>query len=182
MIALVITAGVLIWWTAPNSTPPAPTTSETPAGIPTSLPQTSSASQPVQPPATVSTSPISPVMAPSVTVRNTPPPVDPVPGPEAAQPEAYAKLDELHLMLRDFRGAFGENPEGTNAEITAALRGANKKQLQMFRPGFEVNDKGEMVDQWGTPYFFHQQSAKEMEIRSAGPDQRLWNEDDITIR
>ena len=45
-----------------------------------------------------------------------------------------------------------------------------------------VNEKGELVDPWGTPYFFHQLSAMEMEIRSAGPDRIMWTEDDLVIK
>ena len=37
------------------------------------------------------------------------------------------------------------------------------------------------VDPWGTPYFFHQLSSTEMEIRSAGPDKRLWTDDDVVV-
>jgi len=35
------------------------------------------------------------------------------------------------------------------------------------------------VDPWGTPYFFHQLSGKEMEIHSAGPDKMMWTADDL---
>lgn len=30
-----------------------------------------------------------------------------------------------------------------------------------------------------SPYFFHAESADRMEIRSAGPDERIYSEDDI---
>ena len=38
---------------------------------------------------------------------------------------------------------------------------------------------GELVDRWGTPYFFHSVSAEKMEIVSAGPDKELWTDDDV---
>jgi hypothetical protein len=38
-----------------------------------------------------------------------------------------------------------------------------------------------MCDRWGTPYFFHQVSKTEMEIRSAGPDRRMWTGDDSQL-
>lgn len=83
------------------------------------------------------------------------------------------------MMFRDYRSALGENPVGTNAEITKTLTGDNLKQLQLSVPaGSQLNGNGEMIDRWGTPYFFHQLSAKQMEIRSAGPDRQMWTADD----
>ena len=72
------------------------------------------------------------------------------------------------------------NPVGTNAEITGALLGDNIGQVKVALPvGATVNGRGEMCDLWGTPYFFHQLSGTRMEIRSAGPDRRLWTADDV---
>jgi len=88
-------------------------------------------------------------------------------------------LDNLHFALRDYRNVLGENPVGTNAEITRMLLGDNLKQVKIPVPeGSSVNDKGELCDEMGTPYFFHQLSATKMEIRSAGPDRQMWTADD----
>ena len=48
--------------------------------------------------------------------------------------------------------------------------------------GLRLNAAGELVDPWGTPYFFHQLSATEMEIHSAGPDKVMWTRDDLVIK
>lgn len=91
-------------------------------------------------------------------------------------------LDRLQLTLRDFRTANGGNPVGTNAEITRALLGDNLKQTKHDIPeGTRLNGAGELCDPWGTPYFFHQQSAVKMEIRSAGPDHKMWTADDVQL-
>jgi hypothetical protein len=83
-------------------------------------------------------------------------------------------------MVRDYRSVAGENPVGTNAEITEALMGANKKGARFATPETaRLNDRGEMLDAWGTPYFFHQLGAQDMEIRSAGPDRALFTADDL---
>ena len=101
----------------------------------------------------------------------------------AATPEVQTEIDNVKLLIRDYRLALGENPVGSNAEITKALLGANAKKTKFVVPGdARLNDKGELVDPWRTPYFFHQLSAREMEIRSAGPDRRLWTDDDIVLR
>ena len=45
-----------------------------------------------------------------------------------------------------------------------------------------INSQGELIDPWGTPYFFHQLSGTEMEIHSAGPDKVMWTQDDLVIK
>jgi hypothetical protein len=87
------------------------------------------------------------------------------------------------VTIRQYASAFGENPVGTNPEITASLQGNNPKQINFLRPdGNRVNSNGELVDVWGTPYFFHQISGHEMEIRSAGPDRVMYTGDDLVTR
>ena len=63
-----------------------------------------------------------------------------------------------------------------------ALRGRNRLGLA-FLPARHpaLNEHGQLVDRWGTPYFFHALSSTRMEIRSAGPDQRMYTEDDVRL-
>jgi hypothetical protein len=93
-------------------------------------------------------------------------------------------LDNARVAIHNYHAAFGENPVGNNAEITAALIGKNPKQVNFIREdaGLRVNDRAELVDAYGTPFFFHQLSANLMEIRSAGQDRQLWTFDDIVTR
>ena len=92
-------------------------------------------------------------------------------------------VDQVGLMLRDYRTRMGENPLGTNAEIMKAVMGENPKQVRLGPPeGQKLNAAGELVDRWGTPIFFHQLSKASMEIRSAGPDKVLWTDDDVIQR
>jgi hypothetical protein len=111
---------------------------------------------------------------------NAPPPPAPgtVPSPEATA--AANDLDAVRRMFGDFRTRMGGNPVGTNAEIMKALMGNNPAQARLGPPdGQRVNANGELLDRWGTPYFFHQLSKDSMEIRSAGPDAQLWTADDL---
>lgn len=76
----------------------------------------------------------------------------------------------------------GDNPLplGSNEEIAAALRGKNRAQLRFLPDDHPVfNDKGQIVDRWGTPLFFHAESRDRLDIRSAGPDKTLWTDDDL---
>jgi hypothetical protein len=92
-------------------------------------------------------------------------------------------LDKARVLIHNYHAAFGENPVGTNPEITAALKGKNPKQINFVEDSsLRVNDKGEMVDGYGTPFFFHQISGQEMEIRSAGKDRILWTPDDLVTK
>ena len=90
------------------------------------------------------------------------------------------EAEAIALNLRHFGQRFGGNPTGTNAEIVKTLNGGNPQGVRYIpQENLRLNDRGELIDSWGTPYFFHQLSAQEMEIRSAGPDRNLWTQDDI---
>ncbi len=100
--------------------------------------------------------------------------------PPAINPAIERDLEKVSLMLRDYRTLMGENPVGSNAEIMQAVMGGNPRGARLGPPeGQNINANGELVDAWGTPYFFHQLSADHMEIRSAGPDLKMWTDDDI---
>jgi hypothetical protein len=96
----------------------------------------------------------------------------------------FTVLDKTRVAIHNYNSAFGENPVGTNPEITAALMGKNPKQINFITPesGLRVNDRGELVDAYGTPFFFHQLSGQEMEIRSAGEDRKMWTFDDLVTK
>jgi hypothetical protein len=95
--------------------------------------------------------------------------------------EADLALVSVKGMLRDYRAQFAENPVGTNREITLALTGKNPGGA-IFESAEAKIENGQLVDRWHHPYFFHQLSGTEMEIRSAGPDGVLWTEDDEVLR
>jgi hypothetical protein len=87
----------------------------------------------------------------------------------------------LTSLLGEYRRHFGGNPTGDNDEITASLRGGNPKRLACLPAdsGDAIDSGGRLIDRWGTPYFFHALSGREMEILSAGPDREFHTADDI---
>jgi hypothetical protein len=93
-------------------------------------------------------------------------------------------LENMRRAIVNYGSTFSGNPVGTNPEIAAALNGENPKQIKFIDPdnGLRINGKGELVDAWGTPFFFHQLSATDMEVRSAGPDRIMWTPDDLVIK
>ena len=96
---------------------------------------------------------------------------------------AMVELDATRRMITDYHTRMGENPGGTNAEIMKAGMGGNPRQAT-FGPGEsqQLNAKGELLDPWGTPYFFHQLSGDHMEIHSAGPDKIMGTADDLVLK
>lgn len=90
-------------------------------------------------------------------------------------------LEVLETLIEGFRRwNQGANPlGGENEEIVAQLSGRNAKHLAVLpldHPA--INSHGQLVDRWGTPFFFHPLSRTALEVRSAGPDRRLFTEDD----
>lgn len=71
-------------------------------------------------------------------------------------------------------------PLGANEELVAALRGKNAVGLEFVSgESAALNEKGQLVDRWGTPLFFHARARDEVDIRSAGPDREMWTGDDV---
>ena len=78
--------------------------------------------------------------------------------------------DTLILGIQQYKEFTGTYPTGNNAQITKALLGqTEKKVLILAVRRSDVNDKGEIVDPWGTPLQFYF-SHNEVLIRSAGPN------------
>jgi hypothetical protein len=90
-------------------------------------------------------------------------------------------LENTARAIRQYGTMFGGNPVGINSEITSQLNGNNPKHINFINAdqGMRVNENGELIDPWGTPYFFHQLSGTDMEIHSAGPDRIMWTADDL---
>ena len=110
----------------------------------------------------------------------------PLPAPPRnveSDPDTARDLDRVSLMLRDYRTLTGENPVGSNAEIMKAMMGGNPKGATLGPPeGMALNGEGELLDRWGTPYFFHQLTKDLMEIQSAGPDRLRGTDDDVIFK
>ncbi len=105
------------------------------------------------------------------------------PGTVATNIPPLIILQNARQAINQYAQVYGGNPVGTNPEITAAIMGNNPKHINFIAPdaGLRVNNQGEMLDAWGTPLFFHQLSAHDMEIHSAGVDRQMWTLDDLIV-
>jgi hypothetical protein len=99
----------------------------------------------------------------------------------SADQSANEDLDVVRAVITDYHKVFGQVPEGgLNEEITRALGGDNPKHIVFLNPNkAALSASGELLDRWGTPYFFHKLSRNVIDLRSAGPDRNLWTPDDI---
>jgi len=102
-------------------------------------------------------------------------------GREGATPqsdiESVSRLLDIFQLLVKSNGAL---PLGSNEDIVSALTGNNPHRMEFLSTNHPAIDaKGRLVDRWKSPLYFHPVSRDELEIRSAGPDQRMWTEDDI---
>ncbi|MFC5051802.1 hypothetical protein ACFPK9_14455 [Rubritalea spongiae] len=91
-------------------------------------------------------------------------------------------IEQLHSLLEQYKDIVkgGSYPTGLNIEITNALLGKNPKKIALISQNHpRINASGELIDSWGTPYQFHNDSLTKISIRSAGPDQELYTEDDL---
>jgi len=123
-------------------------------------------------------------VAGSATPPITPAPAGPAFAPEITSLTPMSVLENVRSAIRNYGQRFGGNPVGNNAEITRTLGGENPGQVNYLNAdaGLRVNEKGELIDAWGTPFFFHQLSGTVMEIHSAGPDKTLWTADDLVTQ
>jgi hypothetical protein len=186
-VALFVCAAAGTGWYFLYHSSPAPTSPQDPAPQPPILAaQPSPQSMPValapapsaklQEPGTATPKVAVPIVAPG-------PAGEAIPEPEPVGLPPATVLSNMRRTVRQYGEMFGGNPVGTNPEITRALNGDNPRHVKFLKPdGNRVNENGELIDPWGTPYFFHQLSGTEMEIRSAGPDKIMYTGDDLVTK
>ncbi|CAA7069279.1 Unannotated [Lentimonas sp. CC11] len=91
-------------------------------------------------------------------------------------------VNALHSLLFSLKiaGNAGYFDTGPNVEMTNALLGYNTRKISFISvKSPRINESGELVDKWGTPYFFHLISSKEVTVQSAGEDLTMFTDDDI---
>ena len=118
-------------------------------------------------------------------------PGPPLPGDallaDYASPDT-SPMDDVRKLHNVLSGYFSvvkdvtRHPIGGNADLAACLLGENINREAFIRPGHPIlNDAQLLVDRWGTPFSIHPEAAREITIRSAGPDTEMFTEDDLII-
>ena len=87
-------------------------------------------------------------------------------------------VENLFVGLQKYKEVCGNYPVGSNADVAKALKGSNPKNvIILVGRKNELNEKGEIVDPWGTALRIYFNDAGVL-IRSAGPNRRF---DDSTV-
>lgn len=92
---------------------------------------------------------------------------------------AEERIQYVEKVIYLYRQVMGGIPTGHNELVVNALLGENEKGAALLPQDCPAIVKGELVDEWGTPYWFHSVTSKDMEVRSAGPDRELFTDDDV---
>ncbi len=96
--------------------------------------------------------------------------------------DAVRDVQTLHELLRQYLRILhhGQGPPiGDDIDLARALTGHNPMGLVAIPPGNPaLSADGHLRDRWGTPYFIHPIGYGAFEIRSAGPDRKLFTADD----
>lgn len=123
-----------------------------------------------------------------------PPPASATPAVRSASSPLAAELNApasdarhdvatLHAILRQyFRILHGRrgSPIGNDSDLVRVLTGHNPMKLAVLPPDHPaITADGRLRDRWGTPYFIHPRGNLAFEIRSAGPDRKLFTADDL---
>lgn len=102
--------------------------------------------------------------------------------PALSEEERVINIDRLLFSLIKFANV-GELPTCDNVHITNALLGDNKRKIAyMLASSNRINEHGELVDRWGTPYHFHFVGDDGANVRSAGLDKLHYTDDDFVSR
>jgi len=99
----------------------------------------------------------------------------------SAERSGMQDLSVVMNLFAHYRTRFRGFPVGEdNATFVNALTGQNPGRLALLnRDHPAIDAKGQLLDRWGEPFFFHLLGRDEMEIRSAGEDRRLYTADDL---
>jgi len=75
--------------------------------------------------------------------------------------------------MKAYTTEYGYSIEGEPLEILRALRGDNRRRIIFFEaPVNRINDRGELVDPWNTPYRFDLSKLDSPRVWSCGPNRK----------
>lgn len=139
-----------------------------------------------------------PAAAPAATLAEPAPPAPPQLRPRrVATPEAPLLAHEEMLTLEgdaatdlsalaDLTRAYLERPVnpagpplGFNEDLARALSDPENLGPSALPPDHPALRAGQLIDRWGTPWQIHPLASNLIQLRSAGPDRRLYTEDDL---
>jgi len=95
------------------------------------------------------------------------------------QHDVQVLLSLVRLYSRHLHGRQGL-PIGNDSDLERVLTGRNPMRVVILPPSNPaVSSDGRLRDRWGTPYFVHPLGHNQFDIRSAGPDRKMFTDDDL---
>jgi hypothetical protein len=93
---------------------------------------------------------------------------------------AQRQLASFMEAVEAYRVAYGTEPGETAKEITASLLGENVEGGIFLEISVDqTNAQGELMDPWGTAWEIWRVGEDRIEARSAGPNRRFGDHDDL---
>jgi hypothetical protein len=97
--------------------------------------------------------------------------------------EPQRDVEILHSLVRQYLRRMHQrrgHPIGDDIDLAHVLTGHNPLKLVILPPEHPaLTADGHLRDRWGTPYFIHPRGRDAFEIRSAGPDRKMFTADDL---
>lgn len=95
--------------------------------------------------------------------------------------DPHAEPQQVLVLLDAWRRVTGRFPVAEdNAGLMRQLTTRSGNRPPLIPPDHpRLNARGELLDPWDTPYFFHHVAAQHLDVRSAGPDRIFYTDDDI---
>lgn len=97
--------------------------------------------------------------------------------------DALHDVRALNAMIRQYLRILHNRqglPIGDDIDLGRVLTGHNPMHFVLIPPGHPaLGADGHLRDRWGTHYFIHPLGYGSFEVRSAGPDRKLFTADDL---
>ena len=97
--------------------------------------------------------------------------------------DARHDVATLHTMLRQYLRITQRRPGppiGNDSDLARTFTGHNPMKLVVLPASHPaLTSDSRLRDRWATPYFIHPRGNQAFEIRSAGPDRKLFTADDL---
>jgi hypothetical protein len=168
LAAILAAAALALWFSSPSTE-----RSAAPTAVPTRpAPSQASASHSPRPPATPREPETAAVGASPLAVEL-----------NAPSGTGQRDLEVLQTLLRQYFRRLRQRqglPIGDDIDLARALSGQNPMRVALIPQNHPaISADGHLRDRWGSPYFIHPKGHSVFEIRSAGPDRKLFTDDDI---
>lgn len=92
-------------------------------------------------------------------------------------------VEIVHTLLQQYLRRLRKRqglPIGNDSDLARVLSGKNPMHVVWLASGHRaLGPEGRLVDRWSRPYFIHPRGNAAYEIRSAGPDGKMFTADDL---